>query len=693
MSTDPTARDQRLLRLLSAVVVVCAGVFALKPISSGDTYWHLTAGKTTAQHGYWWWPEPVGLTALEEWCNHYWATNLPAWLIWEAGGPVGLGIVTALFAAMAAAAVLWLARVLAPGAPWTALGFGAIAIAGFHYRFAARPQAFFLLMVPLGMLVGHRWARPERLSRAVIAGTALFLLLWAHGHASATIAPLFLAGLAFGVVVGLDGSLTLTGFTRRRLAAFVGVSLIPIVLGPKGLGSLGLVSSHSAGDTVQHIAEMQAMPLDAWWPPMDAPLLIAEALTLLAVVGMVRKRRFELGPLALAVLGLMLAATTLRFRAVWCVLAVPAVLAAWAPAREEITHKLLGGAATGVALLLLVLASPSPGLGVVRGNFPVGATDFLRAADFSGPVFAGSRAGGYVGWELQGAAKIPIDGRNPLLFNSEEYYAARRAMTDMQPLEVLDRRWGFGAVITYKNQPVCDGLVASPEWIPVYVGPIFALFGREGSDLAAQPLTALEPCGRTSQVVRCRTEPGYGDRARAEIARLSAIVPDEPWLHRLDAMMAMQCPSPDAAGAGVALERAAALDADHPDLPWLRGQLFVLAGDEDGALRALEGVDDHYEAGMLRLRLLKKADRPADALPLAKALLVQEDDAAPIPLRELGAWACDQTGDDVCATVQAYRATVEGSTTAPALLRRLLDEGRVPTHLVPVAQGALNGLP
>ena len=70
-----------------------------------------------------------------------------------------------------------------------------------------------------------------------------------------------------------------------------------------------------------------------------------------------------------------------------------------------------------------------------------------------------------------------------------------------------------------------------------------------------------------------------------------------------------------------------------------------------------------------------------------------EDDGAPVALREIGAWACDRAGDDVCASQQAYRATVEGSTTAPALLRRLLAEGRVPTHLVPVAEGALNGLP
>ena len=178
MSTDPRARDQRLLTLLAAALVLCAFVFALQPISSGDTYWHLTAGKTTAAHGFWWWPEPVGLTAVERWCNHYWLSNTPAWLIWEAAGPVGLGIVTALFAALASAAVLWLARTLAPGAPWTALGFGALAVAGFHHRFAARPQAFFLLMVPLGLWLGTRWARPERLGPELVAhgGRAR------HGH-------------------------------------------------------------------------------------------------------------------------------------------------------------------------------------------------------------------------------------------------------------------------------------------------------------------------------------------------------------------------------------------------------------------------------------------------------------------------------------------------------------------------------
>jgi len=684
----------RTATLVCVALSLLAGITALRPVASGDTYWHLTLGKSTADAGWFCFPEPVGLSAVETYCNHYWAWNLPAWLTWELGGAPALGVLTALTAVVASWLILLLARTLTgPGAPWTGIALGALAVAGVHHRFVARPQSVFLLLVPAALLLALRWRRhPSPLPRGLLAGTAALLLVWAHAHASVTIAPLIVASLAFGVALVPTG-LVLDGVSKPRVAAFLGLCTL-LLLGPEGVAILDMVAEHADSDISEHVGEFQSMPRDAWWPPWDTSLALAELLLLLGAVGALRKRRLELGPLALALLGLLMTWNAVRFRAVWSVLTLPFAAVGWAPDTPGGSEVRDARVFAALAVLLsgasLVADNPRPRLGVDEAIFPVGPADVLRGAALTGPVFAGHRAGGYLGWELGGAVQIPIDGRAPLLFNEEEYFAARRAMADYSAFEALDRRHRFEAAVTYKDTNTCQGLMADPSWVPVWTGETFALFGAADGALRGKvrPLSAIDPCGST--LARCRLQPEVGPRARAEAVALQSLTPNDAWLPRLDALLGLQCPPTGADSlVGDALARAEELDPRHPDLPWLRAQARLKTGDAEGSLVELALARGHVESDLLTLRILRSLDRPEPAAPIARALLKQQDDAATAEMRDLGGWAFGAVGDWRAASRQAIRGAIEGSEESRLRLRDLLTGGHVPDKLVPVAEGLL----
>lgn len=681
----PASLPRRGPALLAIALTLLAAVCAWGPVTSGDTFWHLTLGKATANEGWFCFPEPVGLSAVPTYCNHYWAWNLPAWLVWEGGGPTGLALLTALSAGAAAAAVFLLGRALLPGSPWTALALSALAVAGMHHRFVPRPQAAFLLLVPVALLLALRWRRTGA-GVAVLAG---LLLYWGHAHASVTIAPLIIGSLAFGVAWSSEGGLELEGWSRKRVLIFVGLGLL-LLLGPKGVGILGLVAEHADSDIAEHVGEFQKMPPQAWWPPWDTPLALAELLVLLGGLGALRRRRVELAPLALALLGLAMTMNAVRFRAVWSVLALP--WAAWGFVRrpdagpEGLERRVLAVLASVIAAAVLLHDGPKPA-GLERSHFPVGAAAALESVGFEGPVYTGHRAGGYIGWRLQGRAKIPIDGRAPLLFNDEEYFAARMSMAEFGPFRELDRRHRFEAAIVGKGTGTCSGLADDPLWTPVWVGEDFTLFGpTEGALVAALgPVQWLQPCGG-GHGARCRLEPGYGARARAEARRLRALAPDEGWLARLETTLALQCPDGSIDEAAAAL---AAVEPRHPDRPWLEGLLAARRGDAEAALAHYAAAEDHLAADMAALELLRSLDRPVDAAPIARRALFREDDGAPIALRELGGWACVGVEDWPCAARQGIRGALLGSETSRDQLRALLQRGVVPEALVPVAEGLL----
>ncbi len=689
------ASPNKPITLLATAISLLAGITALRPIASGDTYWHLTLGKATVDAGWFCFPEPVGLSAVSTYCNHYWAWNVPAWLAWEAGGPAALGVLTAVTAGFAAWLTILLGRRIAgPNAEWTGFAFGALAVAGVHHRFVARPQAIFLLMVPLLLLLALRWKRhTDPLPKPLLGAIGALLLYWSHAHPSVTIAPLMLAALGFGVAITRDVTfrLELDGVNRIRLAAWTGLCAL-LVLGPKGIGILDVVAEHADSDISEHVGEFQKMPLEAWWPPWDTPLAIAELLFVLGLLGALWRRRLDLGPAALALLGLLMTWNAVRFRAVWAVLALPfAVIGMVSPEGERRETRVIAVLAALAAGVALVLENPSPQLGVDEALFPTGPADLLEEVGLRGPLFAGHRAGGYLGWELGGDVKIPIDGRAPLLFNEEEYFAARRAMDNFGAFAALDRRHRFDAAVTYKDTDTCRGLDGDPRWVPVWTGETFALFAAADGALRGKlaPLEALDPCGST--VARCRQDPRLGALAAKEAADLARITPHEAWLPRLEALLALQCPPAGEKRSTVEpLRRAEALDPQHPDLPWLRAQERLQYGDGEGALVELAFARQHTEADLLRLRVLRRLDRPAAAAPIARALLERLDDAAPVELRDLAGWAFTGSADWPAATRQAIRGAFEGSAESHLRLARLLDEERVTPLLIPVAEGLLN---
>jgi hypothetical protein len=177
------------------VLALALAFLALRPVTTPDFWWHLSMGRATWEAASFTYPDPVALGGEGEAASHYvnvvWLFDVPLYLIHRAGGIVAVNLFLAALAAACFAAAWLLARDVAGRcAPWTALLVAALAAGGAHLRFIQRPQAVFLVLLPLTFLLARRAARSAGLTQAVYTGGLLLAVAaWTQIHASVVIAP------------------------------------------------------------------------------------------------------------------------------------------------------------------------------------------------------------------------------------------------------------------------------------------------------------------------------------------------------------------------------------------------------------------------------------------------------------------------------------------------------------------------
>ena len=245
----------RLARWIGAFFAAAVGLLAMRPLSSFDFWWHLSMGRATVEAGSRSFPEPVGLAAVGTYVDFEWLFNVVLYALYRLGGLGAINLVVGLLAAGSFVVCWQIARELCGrGAPWTALTLACLVAGAAHHRFVPRPQAVFLVFLPLAIYLGLRVRREFRSS--AMALVALFAV-WAQAHASIVIAPAvafasMLAGLA------CPG----TGLRVWKLLAPRHWTLFALLAGltmtsAHGVGLLALILDHTDPEVSRHVQEMR----------------------------------------------------------------------------------------------------------------------------------------------------------------------------------------------------------------------------------------------------------------------------------------------------------------------------------------------------------------------------------------------------------------------------------------------------
>ncbi|MEO6603649.1 MAG: hypothetical protein ABIQ16_27445 [Polyangiaceae bacterium] len=202
---------------LSGLLFVSAAATGLAPVSDGDIWWHLAAGREMVARGQILFSDPFSVGASgRPWADVHWLFQLFAYAVQLNFGLAGL--VWAKCLIIGAGSVLLLRALPAKRGSWTRALFASLLIAGL---FAARslllvrPVVVTLLFIALFFLVLERFNADGRGRRLLLLPAAQ--ILWANFQGLSALGPALVGAYALGSGLTLLG----TRYARWPLAPVV----------------------------------------------------------------------------------------------------------------------------------------------------------------------------------------------------------------------------------------------------------------------------------------------------------------------------------------------------------------------------------------------------------------------------------------------------------------------------------------
>jgi hypothetical protein len=678
--------ERRLLLFLALALAAACALVHSHPAGDPDTFWHLTLGRAVLQHGARTFPEPVALAAFSDPCTApEWLWEVAAYGLYRAGGFGALCAGLMAIAAGAALAVIFLLRRALPGAPFAATAtVAAVVLCVSQCAVILRPHSSYHLLLPafLGALYAMQAAPAPRRARWLALLVAL-QLLWVQLHGSFILGPPLLCLFVLDTL-RREGA----GADRRPLLLAVLASCLTLVTGAYGAGFLSFLIDHSGGDAVRHIQDMAAPRWSNFEPrnPFQGGLWVLALLSLSALL----RGRPPARDIALALLGVVLHATAVRFFDAAALLAAPLALrgaAALVPASlpPRVAAPLgLGAAALFMGWLLTGTAGwwgPMLRPGLRETYLPLGAAAFIRGLPPGQRVLSSYEAAAPLGFSLQGHARTFVDGRTPLYFDSADYVVSRLILNYEEALERGLRRHDITVAVAPRGEKICALLQA--RWDPVFTEGGFTTFMPRGS---APRLQHLTPCGDSHIGPEVCKDGGAG--ALREIAALSARHP-AAFYQVLEALLQAQCGQPPE----VFLSRMPARPGDYEPV-WrrLKARAHLQRGQAAAAaaLMAPELKEGDLEAVRLLLPALVKGTSPKEARRLLERSARLLDDQMPPQLVLVLARLCMAEGDAECVRFYGMRAATHGVPGAQEVLRWLAE--RHPSQRVRADAAAWLGL-
>jgi len=484
---------------LAAIAILTLAVLFAEPVRDGDLWWHLAYGRHMVENR-----TLIPDHTLYTWTPTEADANYCAWLpeIMLYGGHL-LGGLPLLFAfrylcMLAFVFLVWRhARrrgVAAHPVTWL------ICLTGVLMSYCAAHLKQEIVSYVLMSLTAATWMRLKSSDEKAWRWCWLLpvlMALWVNSHGGCIFGLFFLAVILVGEEMNAlycpRAALPLR--TRRHLFLAILASGLTICVTPYGLAyPIQLVRS-LLDPALQGVVD----PIDAYksiFAPRTGRLHFVQYLALagamlLALGALVRRSHGIDWALILANVGFaVLYGRFLRCTFYWApIFALSAVhLLAAVPGRLRPRRRATANiAAAAVALLVLGLSGRAVYESAVDPvtdrwlGFGASCLNPVEEAEFIAANLAGCRlgndyvSGGYLLWRLWPETKVFIDPRQ---FPFRKWYAAYRAFEAGQSRELLALHPCEAWCIQYRYHRPLKWLTNSPEWTPLFYGPVAVVFGR-----------------------------------------------------------------------------------------------------------------------------------------------------------------------------------------------------------------------
>jgi hypothetical protein len=467
--------------VLAGLLVLLAVLTVRQRFDDPDMWWHLKTGEVI------WTTHVIPTTDLfsyttnhHAWIPHEWLSQVLIYCAYRWGGYTGLMLFLCLFTSALLIAGYTLCSIYSRNSKTAFLGALTIWLFG-TIGMAIRPQmiGYLLLIVELlllhfGQIRDRRW----------FFGLPPLFAIWVNCHGSfffgLALAGLFLFSSYFDFQMG---SLVATNWDpqrRRTMVLALIVSIGALFLNPVGV-KLILYPLNTMFDS-----SMGFSPIEEWQPLQFSN---GRSLAFLGVLGgiflLVIVRRAELLWRELLVLAVAawLAASHVRMLFVFGILAAPIlsrlISTSWDGYKVERDHPILNAAFLAVSLLVAVLAFPNHQNleSQVAERSPVGAVEFIKTHQLSGPMLNDWVSGGYLIWAAP-EHPVFIDGRGDVFGWSGVFdQFGKWAQLQTDPNTLLDK-YGISFCVLSRRSPMVVVMALLPGWQEVYSDNVSVIFAR-----------------------------------------------------------------------------------------------------------------------------------------------------------------------------------------------------------------------
>jgi hypothetical protein len=497
------------------VVGVAAGFFVWYPISDGDIFWHLTAGREILRTAAVPHTDPFSFTSQSwQWIDLHWLYQV---FMQGVAHTAGLwGVLAANSFLFGAAAAIMFAVAAGTATAWVSVPLWIAALYEVRYLAPHRPIVFSLLLFALFLLCFEKYHRTRNLRFLVVL--LPLQVAWVNSQ------PLFVLGLVL-YVAWFAGEWIDCRIARQNnfpTIAWLKVGLI-------GLGLLVTTLVNPYGIRAWSLVLMLFGRID----PAHANLFatnIPENVPLLWMIG-THEARYVYATAVVTVIALFgIAANPRSLRWSWLFIAAGMLFLAFRAQRNIVLYffavlPLIGSllpdaigpsrrlrsivvtaitvvpflcfavvAVVTHAAMLYAIRTAGP---VAPFSFPVGSAAYLQCHAIKGNLFNADRYGGYFMWKLYPEKKVFIDTRYAI--RPQVFFAEYLAILDDPALfENVRERFGITAVAIPAARypryfPLARALWSDPAWRLVVCDGAEALFVLNVAAPLAAPLRLDSP--------------------------------------------------------------------------------------------------------------------------------------------------------------------------------------------------------
>jgi hypothetical protein len=455
------------LLLVYLLLFVSAGGRVVRSLVDPDVWWHLRNASELLKSGHFMRAESFSFSvAGKPWINFEWLGELPYYFAYRWLGDRGLYLVLFLVAAAILVGIYCLGR-LRSGS-WTAAFFAtAIGLLLTTVSLLPRPLLFgwLFLVIEVGVL----WSFQKGRDFSIVLPVSF--LLWINVHGSWFIGFVLMAlFIACGFFEGSWGNLDAVRWTaaqRRKLLFVAAASFAALFANPYGwrLVAYPLDVAFRQKLTVEHVAEWGS--LDFHSPRGKIVVLV---LVLLAVLQLVRRRRWILQDAVFAAVAVYGAVTYVRFLFLMAILVMPLLAMDFRneKLKEARDYRFICGLV--IVALLGMIARAYPRETQLQAGlaeyFPEKAVAWVRGTAGRGNLFSSFNWNGYLEWQAPEVKEL-VDSRVDIFVHAGVMDDYLRATKVDGTFGVLDK-YGIQYVLLPREYPMAYLLGHSTEWKQTY---------------------------------------------------------------------------------------------------------------------------------------------------------------------------------------------------------------------------------